>query len=54
MPDGSFPTPDKADWYNARDAIGRAKPADRPKVIAYLKRRAKALGIPDDDIPDSW
>ena len=54
MPDGSFPTPTKADWMNARAAIGRAAEGDRAKVIAYLKRRAKALGIPDDEIPDTW
>lgn len=54
MPDGSFPTPTRADWYNARAAVGRANPEDRGKVIAYLKRRAKALDIPDDDIPDTW
>lgn len=54
MPDGSFPTPTRADWMNARAAIGRAASGDRAKVIAYLKRRAKALGIDESEIPDSW
>lgn len=54
MPDGSFPTPTRADWMNARAAVGRAAAGDREKVISYLKRRAKALGIDDPEIPDSW
>lgn len=53
MPDGSFPTPTKADWRNAKVAVGRASDDDRGAVIAYLKRRAKALGI-EDEIPDTW
>lgn len=55
MPDGSFPTPTKAYWFKARQAIGRAKDAaKRSRVISYLKRRATALGIPDNEIPDNW
>lgn len=54
MPDGSFPTPTKADWYNARAAVGRATADARSSVIAYLKKRASALGIPAEDIPDTW
>ena len=54
MPNGGYPTPTEADWMNARSAIGRAKPSERAKVISYMKRRAKALGIPDEEIPDNW
>src|SRR5271169_357220 len=51
MPDGSFPTPTKADWNNAVSAQGRAPAAKRPAIKAYLKRRAKKLGI--KELPDS-
>lgn len=55
MPDGSFPTPTKEYWFKARQAIGRVANDDkRGRVISYLKRRAGALGIPDDEIPDNW
>lgn len=53
MPDGSFPTPTKADWFNARQSLGRAPEGKRPSVVAHLKRRAKALGIPDSELPGS-
>ncbi|HEY9378701.1 MAG TPA: hypothetical protein VIQ02_16615 [Jiangellaceae bacterium] len=47
MPDGSYPTSTKADWYRARQSIGRAK--NPASVKRYLKKRAKTLGIPKKD-----
>lgn len=52
MPDGSFPTPSKSDWYNARQALGRTSEAKRHAVRRYLKRRGKALGIPEEEYRD--
>jgi hypothetical protein len=45
MPDGSFPTPNADFLRRAVQSIGRVDPAKRAKVVAYLKRRAKALGV---------
>jgi len=50
LPDGSFPIKNAADLMNARQALGRANPADRARVVAHIKTRAKALGVqlPED------
>jgi hypothetical protein len=45
LPDGSFPIRDKADLKRASQALGRAK--DRAKVLAHIRKRAKALGATD-------
>jgi hypothetical protein len=49
LSDGAYPVIDRADWYMARQALGRAG-SRRGEVIALLKRRGKALGIPADDM----
>lgn len=51
LPHGGFPIETVQDLKNAIRAIGRAK--DRSKTIAYIKRRAKALGR-TDLIPAGW
>ena len=51
MPDGSYPIANRTDLMNAIRSWGRGG-AD-PKVKAYIKRRAKALGH-IDMIPDNW
>lgn len=48
LPDGSYPIKDKRDWHKARQALGRAK--NRKLVVKHLRRRAKALGIPDSEL----
>lgn len=48
LPDGSYPIVSKADWYKARQALGRAK--NRAPVVRHLKKRAKALGIPESEL----
>lgn len=48
LEDGSYPIVTKADWYKARQALGRAK--ERAPVIRHLKKRAKALGIPESEL----
>lgn len=50
LPDGSYPIKDKTDWYKAKQAIGRAGPGKRAAVIAHLRKRAKALGIPESEL----
>jgi hypothetical protein len=47
MPDGSYPTRNKAEWIWGWTMRGLAK--DRVAVEKYLRRRAKALGIPAPD-----
>lgn len=44
LPDGSYPIRNVSDLKNAIHAYGRAKPADRAKVRAHIKKRARALG----------
>lgn len=53
MPDGSFPIPDVDALKDAIQSIGRTGPAKRPRVIAFIKRRAAALGK-TDLIPTEW
>lgn len=45
-PDGhySFPIANKEDLANAKSSVGRAPDSVRDDVIAYINRRAKALG----------
>lgn len=50
---GRFPVRNGADLDKAIKAIGRVRPADRAKVIAFLKRRARELGL-TRKIPDTW
>lgn len=42
----SFPTPNVAYWHKALRSVGRVPAGKRPALAAYLKRRAKQLGIP--------
>ena len=51
MPDGSFPIENKQDLKNAIRLVGQAK--DKEKAMAFIKKRAKALGA-EDMIPESW
>lgn len=41
--DGRFPMNNCSDVSNARQALGRANPADRPRIEALIRRAAKAL-----------
>lgn len=50
---GRFPIRNAADLKKAIRAVGRARPEDRAKVRAFIKRRAAALGL-SHLIPDSW
>lgn len=50
---GRFPIRNEADLRKAIRAIGRVKPGDRAKVIAFIKKRASALGL-SNLIPDNW
>jgi hypothetical protein len=49
MPDGSYPIANCQDLRNAIQAIGRAKDPD--KVKAHIRKRKKALGCPDVELP---
>jgi hypothetical protein len=51
MPDGSFPIKSAKDLSNAIRLAGNAKDPD--KARAFIKRRAKALGL-ESRIPDTW
>lgn len=44
MEDGSYPIADCSDAENAIRSVGRAKPAKRAAVKAFIKRRVRALG----------
>lgn len=44
MPDGSYPIADCSDAENAIRSVGRAKPAKRAAVKAFIRRRVRALG----------
>lgn len=50
---GRFPIRNESDLRKAIRAVGRARPEDRGKVRAFIKRRAAALGL-SHLIPDSW
>jgi hypothetical protein len=50
---GRFPIRNEADARKAIKAIGRVRPEDRAKVIAFIKRRLRELGL-TRLIPDSW
>jgi hypothetical protein len=50
---GRFPIRNAADLKKAIKAIGRVRPGDRAKAIAFIKRRAAALGL-SNLIPDTW
>jgi len=52
MPDGSFPIADCSDLKNAIQAIGRA--SDPAKAKAHIKKRKRALGCDDVELPDGW
>lgn len=52
MPDGSFPIADCSDLKNAIQAIGRASDPDAAK--RHIKKRKKALGCDDVELPDDW
>ena len=52
MPDGSYPIDNCSDLKNAIQAIGRAK--DPGPVKAHIRKRKKALGCPDVELPESW
>lgn len=50
---GRFPIRNEADLRKAIKAIGRAKPEDRGRIKAFIKKRARALGL-TSLIPDTW
>lgn len=52
MPDGSYPIANCGDLRNAIQAIGRAK--DPAAVRTHIRKRKKALGCPDVELPDTW
>jgi len=47
MPDGSFPIPNLDFLKRAIRSIGRVAPGKRSAVVAFIKRRASALGKPE-------
>jgi hypothetical protein len=49
----SYPIKTRDDLANAIKAYGRAKPADQPKLKAFLLRMARKLNALDL-IPDDW
>jgi hypothetical protein len=51
LDDGSYPIRNISDLKKAIQAFGRA--SDKGKVMAWIKRRAKALGA-ENLLPDSW
>ena len=53
MPDGSYPIPTVVYLRAAIRSYGRAKPEDRGRVRAHIKKRARALGRADL-IPEGW
>jgi hypothetical protein len=52
LPDGSFPIADCEDLKNAIQAIGRA--SDPGKAKAHIKKRKRALGCDDVELPEGW
>jgi hypothetical protein len=50
LPGGSYPVRNLAELDKARQAFGRANPADRGTLKAFLLKRAKALGASQDVI----
>lgn len=50
---GRFPITNGDDLKRAIQAVGRAKPGDQAKIKAFIKRRAKELGL-SNMIPSSW
>jgi len=52
LPDGSFPIADCSDLKNAIQAIGRA--SDPGKAKAHIKKRKRALGCDDVELPEGW
>jgi hypothetical protein len=44
MPDDSFPVPNLDFLKRAIQSLGRTAAAKRPSVVAFLRKRAKALG----------
>lgn len=47
LPDGGYPVPDVNFLKRAIQSIGRTPSEKRPALIAYLRKRAKALGATD-------
>lgn len=47
LPDNSFPVPNVDFLMRAIRSLGRTAPEKRPTVIAFLRKRARALGRPD-------
>lgn len=43
--DGSYPIPDRRHLFMAMQAFGRAPAAKRARVVAHIRRRARALGL---------
>lgn len=50
---GRFPIRNEADARKAIKAIGRVRPEDRAKVIRFIKRRLRELGLARL-IPEGW
>lgn len=53
LSDGSYPIETVADLKNAISAYGRAPESHRAALRALIRKRARALGVPEL-IPDSW
>lgn len=53
LADGSYPIPDKDALRRAISSFGRAKPEDRARVKAHIKKRARVLGAMDM-LPEGW
>ena len=53
LPGGRFPVRNKAELSDAVRAIGRAKPEDKAKIKAFIRKRAKKLGA-KGTVPETW
>jgi hypothetical protein len=47
LPDNSFPVPNRDFLKRGIQSLGRTPPEKRPQVVAFLRKRAKALGATD-------
>lgn len=54
LPDGSFPIATKKDLKNAQRAIGRTAPGKRARVRRHIRKRAKALGVSEEEVAAGW
>lgn len=54
MPGGRYPIRHAGDVAAAVKAFGRGNPPDKEAIRQHIIKRAKALGVHETHIPDSW